>query len=87
MGGGFEIVHLPGLHRPDKGGKENQRQQERKREGDVDGRHDIDILRSNSEFGILNSEFPPPTHPEDGSLIAVIEHRESSIKTYERGTN
>jgi len=35
--GGLEIVHLAGPHRPDEHREKEQCQQEREREGDIDG--------------------------------------------------
>ena len=50
VGWSFEVVHLSGFHRPDESREEKQREQKRERKGDVNSRHGIDILRSNSEF-------------------------------------
>jgi len=64
--GSFEIVHLSGLHRPDEGREEEQRQQQGERQSDVHSRHARILQPSAAYIGPRHKAQGTrvPAHPE-----------------------
>jgi len=66
--GSFEIVHLSGLHRPDEGREEEQRQQQGERQSDVHSRHARILQPSAAYIGPRHKEQGSPPTPKKSRL-------------------